>query len=303
MTEQSAQDEKWLPLSARNSPERAAAFEILHDGVPDWLAQPLLSWIMDQVGTGLYIESSWQHTLSSKLRKPIPNHYRKIKVDDYLDIIDCIIGVKMRERDPFMKPAFMRDQLKLDGYLKDGGSLFKVGDRGLEQRVSTELQATADSVFASGSRAAQYLRDAWWKAWSRNPDASGAYQDGVQAVEAAYKPIVSPDNKKTSLGTIISNVSDKPTKFRVRLQPARERGRDGDSPDNVEGDEAVGGDDRDNVKRIVAMLEILWKSQLRHARDDAAVPRSVSIEEAQDAVALATILVHLAQQGGFTAAR
>ena len=292
MTEQPAQDEKWMPLSARNSPERAAAFEILQDGVPVWLAPPLLSWIEDQTGGGPYIESSWQHTLSSKLRKPIPNRYRQIKVDDYLDIIDCIIGVKMRERDPSFRIALM----KLDGYLKDGGSLYRAGDRGLEQRVNTELQATADSVFASGSRAAQYLRDAWRKAWSRNPDASGAYWDSVRSVEAAYKPIVSPDNKETTLGTIISHVNDKPTKFRVRLQPARERGRDGDSHGS--------GDNRDNVERIVAMMRLLWRSEFdRHGTDDKTVPLNVSIEQAQDAVALSTILVHLAQQGGFTAAR
>lgn len=282
MTEQPAQDEQWVPLSARNSPERAAAFGILQDDVPAWLAPPLLSWIRDQTGGGLDIESSWRHTLSSKLRKPIPNVYKQIKVGDYLDIIDGIILV-MRERDPFMKTHFVHDLRKLDRYLKDGGSLYRVGPRGLEQRVQTELQETADRVFASRSRAAQYLMGAWQKAWSRDPDASGAYREGVQAVEAAYRPIVSPDNERATLGTIISNMRDKPTKFRVRLQS---------------------GNGNDNVARVVAMLELLWKSQFdRHGTDDETVPLSVSIKEAQDAVALATILVHLAQQGGFTAAR
>ena len=84
-------------------------------------------------------------------------------------------------------------------------------------------------------------------------------------------------------------MSDKPTKFRVRLQSE-------DSHDN--------GGDRDNVERIVAMMRLLWKSEFdRHGTDDETVPLNVSIEEAQDAVALATILVHLAQQGGFAAAR
>lgn len=52
------------------------------------------------------------------------------------------------------------------------------------------------------------------------------------------------------------------------------------------------------------MLRLLWKSEFdRHGTDDETVPLNVSIEEAQDAVALAMILVHLAQQGGFAAAR
>ena len=50
------------------------------------------------------------------------------------------------------------------------------------------------------------------------------------------------------------------------------------------------------------MLQMLWKSQLdRHGTADESVPLNVSIDEARDAVALATTLVHLAQQGGFSA--
>ena len=57
-----------------------------------------------------------------------------------------------------------------------------------------------------------------------------------------------------------------------------------------------------NVERLVGMLQMLWKSQFdRHGTADESVPLNVSIDEARDAVALATTLVHLAQQGGFSA--
>ena len=275
MTEQPTQDEKWMPLSAREIPDLAQQYEMLHDGVPEWLLGPLRVWIgsnISQYGSPAErITGEWVIDLSTSLRMRFPLHIDKIPPDRSLDVIDRILYRGVREA----------QRSQLERVLSQGGSLWRVTERGLERRVGAELQSAAESVFADTGRYASHLRDAWQKAWSRNPDASGAYQDGVQAVEAAYKPIVSPDNERATLGTIISNVRDKPTKFRVRLQP-----RDGS-----------------NVERIVAMLELLGKSQRRHGTDDKTVPLNVSIEEAQDAVALATILVHLAQQGGFAAAR
>ena len=130
-------------------------------------------------------------------------------------------------------------------------------------------------------RPADYLKGAWHKAWGRDPDPSGAYREAVRAVEAAYAPIVSPKNELATLGTIIRDIRNKPSKFSVRLQA--------DEPEQ-------------NVGRLLSTLELLWKSQLdRHGSPDEEVPLNVSLEEAQDAVALATTLVHLAQQGGFTA--
>ena len=137
-------------------------------------------------------------------------------------------------------------------------------------------------MFETETRPARHLGDAWRKGWGRNPEASGAYNDAVRAVEAAYTPIVSPKNERATLGTVIADITNKPSKFRVRLQA--------DEPE-------------ENVARLVSMLQMLWKSQLdRHGTSDEEVPLNVSLEEAQDAVALATTLVHLAEQGGFTAA-
>ena len=103
----------------------------------------------------------------------------------------------------------------------------------------------------------------------------------MRAVEAAYAPLVSPKNESATRGTIIADINNKPSKFPVRLQA--------DTPDA-------------NVDRILGMLRMLWKSQLdRHGTADESVPLNVTLDEARDALALATTLVHLAQQGGFTA--
>ena len=276
-----------MPLSARENPEIAQRFGVLRRDVAEWLLIPLHMWMEANIpqyhdqriggSSVVYIEKEWIVDFSTSLRMQFPLRVTEIPHDRYLDVIDRILyrGVHEAQR------------TELDHILSQGGSLWRATERGLERRVEAELQSAADSVFDKKERYAQYLREAWQKAWGLNPDASGAYWDSARAVEAAYKPIVSPDNKTTTLGTIIRDVSNKPTKFRVRLQIMIQP-----------------GDGSDNVKRIVAMLELLWKSEFdRHSSDDETVPLNVSIEEAQDAVALATILVHLAQQGGFTAAR
>ena len=205
------------------------------------------------------------------MRALIPTRVSDLPVGLYLDVIDYILQ--------FMIVDYEQVQ-RLDELLSSGGSVWQATPNGLERRVDETLQVLAESTIAAKRRPAQHLRDAWHKAWGRSPDASGAYREAIRAVEAAYAPIVSPKNERATLGTIIADIKNKPSKFRVRLQA--------DEPE-------------ENVDRLVGMLQMLWKSQLdRHGTADEEVPVNVSLEEAQDAVALATALVHLVQQGGFT---
>lgn len=270
---------RWLPLSARNDPERAKDFDVLHDGIPGWLHQPLLDWIVAvalEEGLARYHGRAPRWTSQTKahiqaaLRETIDDFVEALAAEVYLDLIDLVLRLGTID-------VSRRDGLEV--LLSTGGSAWRVTERGLERRVDQTLERAAELVDAKGGRPAEHLRDAWHKAWGRNADASGAHQEAVSAVEAAYAPIVSPANPRTTLGTIISNIREKPSKFRVRLQAS--------------------GADKD-VGRVVAMMELLWISQIRHGTADQAAPISVSLDEARDAVALSTTLVHLAQQGGFT---
>lgn len=211
--------------------------------------------------------------LQAALRKRLDDQVGALRAEDCLDVIDYILA---RTR------TWESNHLEyLAARLLEGGSVWRATPRGLERRVGETLQVLAESAIATGSRPAQYLAQGWHKAWGRIPDASGAYRDAVRAVEAAYQPIVSPKNELTTLGTVIQDIRNKPSKFSVRLRA--------DEPEQ-------------SVGRLLATLELLWKAEFdRHGTPDEEVPLNVSLEEAQDAVALATTLVHLAQQGGFTA--
>ena len=274
-----AQEDRWLPLSARHNPERAKDFEILSEGVPKWLHESLIHWI------GAFVNARWMNNLGSErwdwhtlrasmqaaLHEPIPSQIKDIPADVCLNILDYIIRYEN---------VSSNELANLEILLSSGGSIWRVTPQSLEKRVDGTLQLVAESVFETKTRPASHLKDSWHKAWGRNPDASGAYREAVRAVEAAYAPIVSPRNARATLGTIISDIRNKPSKFRVRLQA--------DEP-------------CDNVEQIAGMLQMLWKSQSdRHGTASEDVPLNVRTEEARDAVVLATTLVHLAQQGGFT---
>ena len=276
--------ERWRPLSARHDPARAKDFEMLHEDVSALLRDSLLEWLGPLVGFKDPTDPSpwasrvrWRRGLRSRvaaaLRTRIRGDVDELPTGIILDVVDFVL----RETDSWQADHLM----SLEERLSEGGSAWRATPRGLERRVDETLRAVGESTFGTEARSAQHLRDAWHKASSRNPDASGAYRDGVRAVEAAYARIVSPRNERATLGTIIRDIRSDPSKFGVRL-----RARDSAA----------------NVCRLLAMLELLWQSEFdRHGTAGTSVPPNVSIEEARDAIALATTLVHLAQEGGFTA--
>ena len=274
-----APEESWLPPSARNNPERAEAFETLREGIPPWLRETVDQWIRKRVGPrNTYASwSDWDPEIRTRIQAALHREMRDpvsdLSDDDCLDVIDSVL----REED-ICRPA---DVEYLEARLSQGRSAWRATSQGLERRVDPTLQAIVASGFETETRPTQHLRDAWHKAWGYNPDASGAYHEAVRAIEAAYAPIALPRDPGATLGKIIAALRDKPAKFAVRLSDPRS-------------EESVGS--------VRATLELLWTSQSdRHGTANEDIPMNVTLEQAQDAVVLATTLVHLAQQGGFTA--
>jgi hypothetical protein len=112
----------------------------------------------------------------------------------------------------------------------------------------------------------------------RDPDPSTAYRESIRAVEVVAKPIVSPENNRATLGTVIRDMKAKPEKWVVRL-------------------------DNSSTEQVIAMCELLWKGQTdRHGSDDPEVPLNVSQEEADSAFYIALALVRLFASGAVTRA-
>ncbi len=266
--------DRWLPRHARDDPEAAQAIETLHEETPPWLQGPLEDWIRRSAPVDRFGVWEWRAhlRLQAAFGMPLPHHVSELDANQVLDVIDYLLA------EGNVEP---RGREELEQLLGEGRSAWRATPLGLQKRVDDTLQRTLAGVISARERPGRYLEDAWQKAWGRQPDASGAYRAAVQAVEAGYQPIVSPRNKLTTLGGIIRDIDEKPSKFRVRLQ---------------------GGGPEENVRNLTAMLQLLWKSQWdRHGIVDDDVPLHLSLDEARDAVALSASLVHLAQEGGFTA--
>ncbi|KNX39725.1 hypothetical protein VV01_00330 [Luteipulveratus halotolerans] len=141
--------------------------------------------------------------------------------------------------------------------------------------VKAEVQEVVDS--AGETSAGGHLAEAWGAAYARTPDPVKAYSESIKAVEAALAPHISPQNSKQTLGTMITNVSDKPTKWTCVL------------PSN---------DAESGVLMVLALMRALWTGQTsRHG--GLGPTRHETPDEARAAVHLAATVVQLATSGAF----
>ena len=83
----------------------------------------------------------------------------------------------------------------------------------LKRRVDATILAAANEEMEQRSNAAEYLRRAWHHVYGRNPNPSTAYHDAVRAVEAAARPVVTPNDGQATLGKMIPALKDKPGKW------------------------------------------------------------------------------------------
>ena len=184
--------------------------------------------------------------------------------DMLLNIADYLLASEL---------ASEEDAAALRGFLRDSGSVWEVDEEGREltRRVPPEQREAYQAAIAPGDAASRHLQDAWRAAWSRRePSARDAYDGAVKALESALKPIVSPKNDRTSLGTIVRDLRKKPAKWDTRF----------------------GGEQ--TVETLVALLRELWSTQDRHGEEEY---RTNTLEEAQDAVTIAIAVVGIVRRG------
>jgi hypothetical protein len=169
---------------------------------------------------------------------------------------------------------------RLNETLRQGGSVWEVTDSDggfrLSRRAVGPVVDVLQHTATEATRAHDHLAAAWSKLTSRGPDPSGAYREGVRAVEAIAKPIILPDNHLATLGQMIAAMRDKPEKWQSTLG---------------------------TVDGVRAQMEAVHKGQLdRHGTDDETVPLNVSSAEADAAFSTCLNLVRLFAGGHVTRA-
>ena len=280
-------DEPWRPLGVETDSE-VAAYDALHDDVPDWLSSSYWAWVRDAMtihrsysdGSGrvLMLDTDLAEAMCETLQIVLPN-LRSVRVDR--DIGTRQLGTATTTLQQHPAPLQIADYRlahgghaapdALDAVLKRGKSAWVVGTRsgraGLVRRVPLGVQVVADSVMARAGRAGVRLAQ---QVYGVAPNPSEAYRLAILAVEDAAVPVVSPTNSRATLGTVLQQLHDQgdwqlPVEREHEKAPSREV--------------------------IVSMVRLLWHGQHDRHGGQPSSPGNVSIEEATIAVTLAVLLV------------
>lgn len=271
---------RFVPFSKRHNQAERERYEALVSGVPEGLRGTLLSVVVSA------IRSEWNphrvadehfHRLSRIFGMQFPDSLSDAvrllseRPGLLLDVVDYCL--RYGEFHAWGHP----EQLK--AALLEARSVYTVGfnsDRYWEllERQPQELTDLMEQTMSSRDEASARLTEAWSKCFSRTPDLDAACHAAVQAVEAAAKPVVIPNDPVATLGKIIKAMQAKPEKWVT-------------AADN-------------GVAVAITMATSVWEDFQRHGGD--ANPTPMTQELAEMIVHTAVLLVHWFQSGHIKAA-
>jgi hypothetical protein len=269
-------------------PGRRKALRALENpfvGVPDHLRQPLWNWIQDGLQASAFGANAGRPAeLAIDLRKGLPATPGSAQVKAFLDWCNTDEDF-MLDLVEAMLERYGWDSgraLSLERLLTAANSAYAVrgpqmSSAGLEERVAPGVkELVSEAIDAAGGSAGDHLTNAWNEAYGRSADPVKAYSEAIKAVEAALAPRVSPQNGKQTLGTMIRDVSAKPSKWQFVIASG-----------NVSG-----------VETVLNMMRMLWNGQT--SRHGGLQPtRAETADEAKAAVHLAATLVQFGVSDAF----
>lgn len=205
--------------------------DALHPGVPMWIRRRVLHWadavsstssfssftppqpdpsIMEEFETRTRRETSLVGVFS---REGVSFLFEVMEEDEFLDFLDFLVarvGTLNDELDAAGVEEIHDPLVELESILSDGGSEWRVGSRdgyaALEKRVPEGVSLAATKTIADAGSAGTLLAEAWHSSFGRSPDAEEAYEKSIKAVEEAGAHVVTPNNKRATLGTMIRDM-------------------------------------------------------------------------------------------------
>ncbi len=266
------------PFSVRQNPERLDEFRALHEGVPAGLRPSLLSWMKmrySSYGPTFADEAKVGHLERTINRDVVPSGNRKLlsELEKSLAADDDLL---LDAADVALTWASKHEVALLEGFFVEARSTYGIGvDEDdvymIQLRQPEELSRLIEAEATQPGRQAEHLRIAWAKCFGLHPDLNEACTEAVKAIEVAAKPVVTPDDPVATLGKMIGAIRLKPEKW--------------------ETNSAFDG----SVQTVLAMMDMVWKGQLRHGDEDA--PLEVSQEAAEMTVQMAVLLVSWFRSG------
>ena len=249
--------------------------------IPPHLRRSLEVWVNGFLIQGAPEDGTWQNTplLESLEREMVlePPFRWEDPHDDWSAHTDCMQrfeddeGFAIRLIDKLLRIAADRhDALRLAAVLEAPGSRWEVAiaeydheQHHLEIAPGGPAKAAVQALGAGPAQ--EFIAEALRCATEIDGDPSKAYREAVRAVEAAAKPVVTPNDSLAHLGKIIGELTARPADWEVTLRA-------------------------DTVADLTRRAEILWRSQ--HDRHGSDVPTDPMTQpEALAAVHLAIELV------------
>ena len=273
-------NDNWEPLSVRRN-QRQPFTPV--DGVPDFLWQYAMRWIENALNDDTSIVCG----LSIDLRLERAGNYLEYQGASYairacleetghdqytaLDVIDWLLGHSYGQADA------------LEFILKSAGHVLRVSPDGnrLVERIDPALWDEYEQVTQLDDQASQYMQEAWTLAFEREPNLSDAWGRTIKAIETLLKPIVSPKNKKATIGRMTSEVRQAPDKWECKL-PDREYKSNGEI--NV----------KPGIEVFIDALATIGYQPDRHGSDQ---PQDVDEATARSVLFLATTVVGWLRDG------
>lgn len=276
------------PLFRRETPEQREEFYTLRDGVPEGLRPSLLDWTVGAYASP--VGDSWEIDLDRvRHLERVTDRWALLNMlPPSLEFLSTRFSVDddflLQATDIALQWAGDNDAEVLESYLADVRSVYCVGkddndDFQLQFRQSEEMTKLVQTEIDEEERASDHLRRAWSKCFRVNPapDPNGTCSDAASAVEAAAKPVISPDNRRTTLGTLLRDM--KPD---TQKTPGYK----------WETDSEFGG----SIETVFSMMQMVWnKGRYRHG--DETAPLEVSQEAAEMTVQTAVLLVSWFRSG------
>lgn len=267
------------PFSIRQDSERHKEFFALKTDISDGLRPALREWAMKmymdshhgtfhggyginlrkltklELLTGQQINPDGLRSSESMFSDALTNDRALL-----LDAVDVALGWAKEADAGFLEHTLM---VARSGY-RVGRD--ESGGYELQLRQSQEMTRLIETEANQPGRAAEHLRTAWSRCFGRDPDPKGACREAVEAVEVAAKPVVSPRNARTTLGTLCRDMKADLSKWETDF--------------DFEG----------SVEIVLGMMEMIWnRGHNRHG--DASAPLDVPQEAAEMMVQTAVLLV------------
>jgi hypothetical protein len=266
----------YRPLSARDRPDDR--FDALQPGLPGYLVEPVVRWAVNllrdpggyasehalvalQINMRLEEPLAWHHGAPSALQDLVDRISDSEQQEFALDVVDYLV-----------RCTSASEASHLAHILGGGGAEWEVTQNG-DHYVLTKraIGPLADIIneLPHADRARSHLQTAWHSLMGRDPNPSTAYREAIRAIEAVGKPLISPNNSKSTLGTMIGELRTHNDCWSFVLEHA-------------------------DVNTVITMADAVWKGQLdRHGTDDHDIPLNVSHEEADAAFHIALAITRI----------